>query len=208
MPNLKQAAAALEEMADLLNLTEKSIASVARRFNRELKSLVSDAWNGSGTITRDMRQLVKQYVEDAYIEGLKEGNIPADEMTVDDAQMIDELNLTQQDYVPDFVKAIRDAQDDKAAQRDILDNRIPLWSASIEAAGMQGLASASANEMVEFGIAPGEEPSDESCPTCKRLMGKRMRRKTVVAKGLLIHPGNENYECGNWRCPHNWLPIK
>lgn len=186
-------------------LTEKSIASVARRFGAELRAIV----NASGSVSvGDVRKLVKTAVGDAYGEGLKQGGVPIDEMTDDDAMMIIELGENQLAHVPDFVKAIREARGDRAAQRAILDNRVPLWVASIEAAGEYGLASAKQNEMVEFRVRTGADPSDESCRTCRRLLGKRHRRKWVVANEMMVHPGNENYECGCWRCPHDWLPLK
>lgn len=165
-------------------------------------------FTASGSILADARRLVKDAVADAYIEGLKDGGIPADEMTDDDALMIVELSTTQLEYVTDFVKAIRAARDDKAAQRDILDTRINLWTQSIEAAGAQGLASAKSNEMVEFVLLPGRDDTEESCKTCRKLLGQKHRRKWVTAHGLIPAPGNDNFECGGWRCPHGWMPIK
>ena len=220
MVDLIRAAAALEKMAQIvfsdndialasLDHAPEIIESIASQFHADLRNLVVLAWNSDGSILGDMRALVKQAVENAYIDGLRAGGVEdPEDVEADDAQMIDELALTQKDFVTGFVRDVRAAKNDKAAQRDILNNRIDLWTANIEAAYQAGLASAKGGELVEFGLAPGAEPSDESCTTCERLMGKRMRRKTVVAKGLLIHPGNDNYECGCWRCPHEWLPVK
>jgi hypothetical protein len=118
--------------------------------------------------------------------------------------MVIELVTEQTDHVTNFVRAIREAKENKEQQRSLLDERAPLWQKSIESAGQAGLASAQGNQMVTFGLDPNSEPSEESCATCTKLMGQRMRRKTVIRKGLLIKPGNENYVCGCWSCPHEW----
>lgn len=173
----------------------KSIASVSNRFRRELKQIVREAWSSGGTVTRDMRSLIHQYVEDAYFEGLKAGDVSADEMTSEDAATIDELDSNQQDYIRDFAKAVKDANGDKQAQRDIL-NRIDLWTASIEAAGMQGLASAKSNEMVTWHLGTTEE----HCKTCNQLNGQRHRRKWFADKNYFPRTPGAALECGGFNC--------
>ncbi len=143
-----------------------------------------------------MRHLVKQAVEDAYFEGLKEGGISPDEMDEEDAQNIVQLNLTQQDYITAFVRSIREARDDRAAQRDILDNRIDLWTASIAAAGQAGLNSAKANEMVVWRLGATEE----HCSTCNQLNGQSHRRKWFVSKNYLPRTPGAALECGGFKC--------
>lgn len=148
------------------------------------------------SILGDTRRLIKDGVADAYIEGLKEGGIPADEMSDDDALMIVELSSNQLEYVTDFVRAIRDAKGDKQAQRDILDNRIDLWAASIEAAGMQGLASANANEMVTWKLGKTEE----HCATCQKLNGQTHRRKWFADRNYFPRTPGADLECGGYNC--------
>lgn len=186
----------LVEMSDVLAITEKSIASVARKFQAQLRGLTIISMTGGGSILADVRQAVKDGIENAYIEGMIEGGLTPDDVTADDAQMIDELNLTQQDFVTDFVKAIRQAQGDKAAQRDILDNRIPLWTASIEAAGMQGLASAKKNEMVTWHLGATEE----HCKTCNQLNGQSHRRSWFASRNYFPQTPGASLECGGFNC--------
>lgn len=186
----------------------KAIANVTRRFRADLRMLVTSGVTGGDSITRDMRKLVKRAVEDSYFEGLKAGGIAPEDMDETDAENIDQLNLVQQDFVTAFAKAVRDAQGDRAAQRDLLNNRVDLWTKSIEAAGEAGLNSAKANEMVEFRVKPGHSASEESCATCIRLLGQKHRRKWVTQHNLIPAPGNDHFECGGWRCPHVWLPVK
>lgn len=190
----------------VLVIERASISTVARKFQADLRGIVTVGFTGDGSILSEVRNLVKSSVGNAYVAGLAEGGVSFDEMDNDDAMMIVELSTEQLDFVTDFVRAVREAKTDRAMQRDILDNRIALWTASIEAAGAAGLASAKKNEMVEFKVRPDADPSEESCSTCKRLLGQRHRRKWVLARGLIVKPGNPNYECGNWKCPHDWLP--
>jgi hypothetical protein len=206
--NLAVALYALDEMAQILGITEKSVASVARRFRADLRGLVVLGLTGDGgSILADVRRIVKDGVGDAYIAGLADCGVSFDEMDSDDAMMIVELTTRQMEHVTDFVKAIREARGDQIAERAVLD-RVDLWTASIESAGEAGKASGCGNELMRFVLDPDQEDSKESCATCKRLLGTTMRRKTIIAKGLLIQPGNTNFECGAWRCPHIWVPAK
>jgi hypothetical protein len=43
---------------------------------------------------------------------------------------------------------------------------------------------------------------NESCKTCQRYKGQRHRAKWWVSRDLIPTPGNENYECGCYRCEH------
>lgn len=200
------ALAKMQLMLAELRPQERDIARVSARFHADLRNLAVLGFVSSGSILAGVRGLVKQAVKDAYVAGLEEGGVM--EVGPDDGMAIVELATQQLDHVTDFVRAIRAAQTDKAAQRDILDKRINLWQASIEAAGRAGLNSAKQNEMVEFRIKPGAAPSDESCKTCKHLLGQQHRRKWVTEHGLDPAPGNTNFECGCWQCPHGWVPVK
>lgn len=198
MPDLVRAALALERMGIALQfiLAEKSVASVARKFHASLRNLVTLGFVSDSSILADVRRLVKQSVEDAYIEGLKEGGVSADEISADDGMMIIELNQQQQDYVTDFVRAVRAAKGDRAAQRDLLDNRIDLWTRSVEAAGAAGLASAKANEMVTWKLGSTEE----HCKTCNRLNGQRHRRQWFASRNYFPRTPGADLECGGFNC--------
>lgn len=174
----------------------KSIDQVSRRFHADLRGLATLGFVTDGSILADTRRLVKTAVEDAYFEGLKEGGVSPDEMDIEDAQNIDQLNLTQQEYVTAFVRAIRDAKGDRAAQRDILDNRIDLWTASIAAAGQAGLNSAKRNEMVTWHLGATEE----HCSTCNQLDGQAHRRKWFDSRNYIPRKPGAAMDCGGWRC--------
>ena len=175
---------------------QRSIASVARKFHGDLRGLATLGFFSTDSILGAVRATVKQAVEDAYIEGLVEGGVTIDEMDAEDALSIVELNTAQQDHVTDFCRAVRAAKDDKAAQRDILDNRVNLWTASIEAAGAAGLASARKNEMVTWHLGPTEE----HCSTCASLNGKSHRRKWFASRDYFPRKPGAAMECGGYKC--------
>jgi hypothetical protein len=176
---------------------QRSIQSVASKFHADVRGLATVGFISDRSILGDMRSLVKNAVGDAYVAGLEEGGVAFDEMDADDARMIVELSTEQLDYVTDFVKAIRDAKTDKAAQRDILDNRVNLWTASITAAGQAGLASAKSNEMVTWKLGA----TKEHCKTCQSLNGQKHRRKWFASRGYFPgKPGAEALECKGFRC--------
>lgn len=177
-------------------VTEKSIASVARRFGVDLRGIITVGMTGSSSILAAVRHLVKSAVADSYAEGLKQGGVSFDEMDSDDALMIIELGENQLAYVTDFVKAVREARDDKAAQHDILDNRVPLWVASIEAAGEYGLASAKRNEMVTWHLGS----TREHCKDCRRLNGQKHRRKWFAERNYFPQMPGAAMECGGYNC--------
>lgn len=198
-PDFARAAVALTHAATALAACKASaptVAGVVRKFHAELRNLVTLGFVSDSSILADMRRLVKQGVEDAYFAGLAEGGVSADEASADDALMVVELNTQQQDHITDFVRAIRAAKDDKAAQRDILNNRVNLWTASIEAAGMQGLASAKANAMGEWVYG-----DTDHCDTCAGLNGKRHRLKWFTSHGYIPRePGSRTLDCHGFRC--------
>ncbi|OGC94598.1 MAG: hypothetical protein A2W25_02410 [candidate division Zixibacteria bacterium RBG_16_53_22] len=194
MNDLVIAFSALEDMAIALGIAEKSVASVVRKFHAAWRNLVVLGFTSSGSILADARRIVKDAVGDAYVEGLKEGGVAFEDMDSDDDLMIIELTDQQTQYVTDFVKAVRAARGDKAAQRAILD-RVELWTASIEAAGMQGLASAKKNEMVTWHYG-----DTEHCNTCQHLDGQRHRRSWFSQRNYFPRKPGAAMDCGGYKC--------
>jgi len=223
MTDLQRAIVALDDAAKILDAlivyrerratrtsekAKRTVASVVRRFRADLRSAVRDGLKPkSGSILARVRKIVRDGIGDAYVAGLAECGVAFDDMDADDALAIVELTNEQLSHVADFCKAIREARGDKSAERAIME-RVELWTASVEAAGEAGKASGCGDELMRFELDPTRADSKESCATCRRLLGKTMRRSEIVKRGLLIAPGNRNYECGCWNCPHIWVPVR
>lgn len=186
----------VKKIFPVLQIERASIASVARKFQSDLRGIVTVGFTSNNSILGDVRNLVKSSVGDAYVAGLAEGGVSFDEMDNEDAMMIVELSTEQLDFVTDFVRAVHDAKTDKAQQRDILDSRIPLWTASIEAVGAAGLASAKKNEMVTWKLGATEE----HCKTCQSLNGQSHRRKWFASRNYFPQKPGAAMECGGYQC--------
>lgn len=159
--------------------------------------VVNAAFENGGSITRDMRSLVKNAVENAYFEGLAEGGISPDEMDEEDAQNIVQLDLTQQSFIPAFSADVRKAARDGTTEaKNAIIGRIDLWTASIAAAGQAGLNSAKRNEMVTWHLGATEE----HCSTCANLDGQAHRRKWFDSKNYIPRKPGAAMDCGGWRC--------
>lgn len=190
--------------ARTVSVERATVSSVAATFQADLRGIVTTGFFSDSSILADVRALVRNGVGDAYVAGLDEGGVKFDEMDSDDAMLIVELTTEQLDHVTEFVRAVRDAREDKAAQRDILDNRIPLWTASITAAGQAGLASAKGNEMVRFGGEDGEE----SCKDCQRFKTNAHRRKWFLNRDYMPGKPGCALECKGYNCQHVLEPVK
>jgi len=57
------------------------------------------------------------------------------------------------------------------------------------------------NKMLTFDGDDGAE----SCADCQRMKGQRHRASWWESHGLVPRPGNDNYECGNWKHCHHFL---
>lgn len=184
-----------------------TVNGIVTAFKRDLKQMVRSYCRGGSTPTLlvgDLRDVVSSAVADAFYAGLASGGISATDAGVDESQRADDLVLDQLEHVEKFADAVADACGDRDAVAAI-NARVELWARSVQAAGEAGVNMALANEMVEF----GGEDGDEICPTCERLKGQRHRRKWFEEHGLVPgQPGNENFECGGYRCQHKLIPTR
>ena len=175
------AVSALIRMSEALQVL--LVENAPRKFHAELRNLAVLGFTSEGSILGAVRELVRTSVRDAYIEGLYQGGIPEAEMTPDDQSAIATLIQNQLSYVTDFVRDVRAARRDRAAQREILVTRINFWTASIEAAATAGLNSAKENEMVTWKLG-GAEVHCKGPNSCTWLDGQKHRRKWFVSRGV------------------------
>lgn len=184
-----------------------TVNGIVTGFKRDLKQVVRSYCRGGSTPTLlvgELRDLVTEAVNDAFYAGLAEGGIPQADTGEDEAQRAEDLIFDQVEHVEGFADAVADACGSRDAMSAI-SARVELWGRSVQAAGEAGVNMALANEMVEFGGDDGEE----SCATCMRLKGQRHRRKWWESQGLVPgQPGNENFECGGYRCQHVLIPTR
>jgi hypothetical protein len=185
----------------------KSVQAVERQFCARLHDLLKQYWLLPGRIDLNatLREMLEYHIGSAYYEGLMEAGILPEDFDADMAQEADNLIFEQFTHVQGFIDAIQEARGDEAKEAAV-EARADLWCQSVRAAGTAGLNRGADTEMVEFQLVG--DASEESCDTCIRLLGKRHRRSWVVKHGYEVKPGNDNFECGCYNCPHEWVPIK
>lgn len=134
-----------------------------------MTALVKQAWAEGGSITRDMRGLIRWYGENSFFEGLLEGGANPDQLTADDKDILDGLVAEQQQYVPNFTDAVRKAKDD-AGQGPAVLQRIDLWTEAIYAIGQRGRIQAQAKLKTRM---QWHTANDEmTCEICRPLNDK------------------------------------
>lgn len=177
----------------------RTIAQVVTTYRDQLTNFVYETLNGSMDAT-DMRRahtaLVRTLGPNAYVEGLREGGIPAEELDAADKQAITEWVTGQLAHVNGFAADTEAARGDDGKRTQIL-ARLDLWIESMRVIGSQGLMSASKNAMGTWKLGATEV----HCRTCNGLHGKRHRLSWYASRGLVPRkPGNESLECKGYAC--------
>lgn len=157
--------------------------------------MVNEAWaTQGGKITRDMRALVRQYVEDSFFEGLLDGGASPDQLTVDDRALIDTLALEQLQYVSQFSGDVADAAGD-FTQQDSIRRRISLWAESIFKVGQRGWAQGRAKTKRRIQWHTVGEGEELVCPICAPLNDKIIFAGEEFAPGIYNEPAHPNCRC-------------
>lgn len=195
----------------LLARAHKSINEVTRDYSDLLERLVVDAANGNikaGSIAKQMREAIIADATLVYQEGMREGGIkdPAEEMSEDDDQAINDWILSQTKYIygfaDDAVAVAKLTGDERTAARDAMLARVEMWVSALEGLGRLGAVNAKGDPMLTFDGDDGKE----SCKDCAHYKGERHRKSWWQKRGLLGRNGNDKFECGRWddHCFHNF----
>jgi hypothetical protein len=156
---------------------QKSVDSVASKFQQLLTMLVQEAWQpGSDALIKtDMRLIVRRYTEDAYFEGMLDNGGTPDQLADTDRERIDALIAEQEQYITKFSQDVKDAKGDPLQQASIL-KRVELWAESVAHAGESGRTAASATrqELLQWHTANDELEGQGGilCKICAPLNNK------------------------------------
>ena len=180
-------------------MIQRTVAQVVREYSDQLTNFVHETLNGSMDAL-DMRRahnaLVRQLGPQAYIEGLREGGVSADEMESEDKAENQKWVTGQLAYVNQFAADTVAARDDDGKRAAIM-NRVGMWVASMENIGGLGVMSARKNKVGTWRL--GE--TQEHCRTCSALHGKRHRLSWFKSRGLIPREtGSTTLDCHGYRC--------
>jgi hypothetical protein len=79
-------------------------------------------------------------------------------------------------------------------------NRADGYAKTLDSIYSRGLAMGAGNPLVTLAGSDGKE----NCKSCANLKGKWLPLRLVIAKGLMVSPGNHNYDCKGYNCEHRW----
>jgi len=144
-----------------------------------------------------LRDLIRKYGREAYLDGMKDGGVDTVRVLDGDDQAAYRALLAEQSkFVTGLGKVLYREDGITNAQADL---KADLWfNKSILPFYDEGRVSADANGTYEF---TGDDGA-ESCVTCQRLKGQRHRMKDWARKGLRPRVDTSAFECGGWMCKH------
>lgn len=180
-------------------LVTKSIDDTTAAFIDEIKAIMQDGI--ARTITKAgcaarIRGAITRYGKAAYIDGLEDGCVSADEFSEDDQLKVSDIAVYDTQYVTDLVNEIYS----EAGMKGTPESRAPLWQSTSDQFYYAGIQSADKNGMYEFTGDDGKE----NCTTCAKLKGQKHRMSWWVSKELRPGIDHDNFECGTWpnHCMH------
>ena len=194
----------------------RRVETVAREFQGVLLRMADGVWrygSNQNAFERSMVLALSQYMRESYIAGFKYGGGNEEDLDDADESFIKSSIRTQLPYIPDFAAAVFAAVADEDAQ-EVIAARISMWTSNVRSMGDSGQASVNKNQVMEFKRRPDLRNAKETCRTrgatqgCAEMLGRRMRWKDIMARGLQVYAGNPAYACKGWRCVHGWYPVK
>lgn len=178
---------------------QRTIAQVVRTYHDQLTNSVYNTLNGrmdAMGMGRAHRDMIFRLGPDAYMEGLREGGVPAEELDAEDRKAIREWINGQWAHVSGFASDTVAARDDDGKRKQIL-SRLDMWVESMRTIGNQGLMSAQKNKMGTWYLGG----TSEHCRTCANLHRKRHRLSWYTSRRLIPRqPGSDTLECKGYLC--------
>jgi hypothetical protein len=178
----------------------KSVNEVTRDYDATLTRFAFDVLNGNSDAVdfrRSHKALIRSLALDAYVEGLREGGVSADEMDDEDHAAVRAWIDEQAAHVNDFAAWLAGGEPrNSEAKRRELAERVALWVQALDNLGGLGRAAALANTMCTWRVG-----DTEHCDTCRELDGARHRLKWFTSKGYIPREvGSDTLECGGYNC--------
>lgn len=205
---------AINRMAEVLGRVEaavithygpalKSIKGYADEFLLRLSEAVTGFFNqdrSAQEVGGVLRNLLRGYARDTYLEGMREGGIdnPESAITDEEEAEISAWVSDQFSYIPDFITALKETRkaEDQTAAQAAINARVELWASSLQTLGGMGKARAMGDAMCTWVYG-----DTDHCSTCERLNGKRHRLSWFVNNGYIPQEnGSDTLECGGWLC--------
>lgn len=181
-------------------IADKALQATRLMFEADFNDLLAGARDeefGRRRFGIVLRDLIRKYGREAYLDGMKDGGVDtARALDGDDQIEYRALLAEQSKYVTGLGKVLYREDGITNAQADL---KADLWfNKSILPFYDEGRVSADANGMYIFTGDDGKE----SCTTCQRLQNQTHRMKDWTRKALRPRVDTSSFECGGWMCKH------
>jgi hypothetical protein len=177
-------------------------ADLVNRIGEAFMNFVSQA----GRVTSFRSAAGKALAEDipaAFKRGYQDAG--GGELESDDDDWVTSKQSEQIAFMADAFEGLKDVRANETATQDYIDQRADLWGGMLDGVYSEGMLRGGKNMMLYFDGDDGAE----SCATCQRLKeGPPHSAKWVREHDMIPHPGNDVFDCGGWRCQHNWFSVK
>jgi len=178
----------------------KAIQATRLDFEGDFNDLLAGARDDDLTRRRFglvLRDLIRKYGREAYLDGLSDGGVDAErKLEGDDLKAYQDILMKQSSYVTNIGAQLYRGGGVSDAEADL---KADLWfNKSISPFYDAGRLSADGNGMYEFAGDDGAE----SCTDCQRLKGQRHRMKDWARKQLRPRVDTAQFDCGGWMCRH------
>lgn len=184
--------------------TVQPYARTRREYVSTVGLVVSGYLESGGARHKNlMKRTVSNLFPEAFYRGYSEagGEDTEDE---DEDWLADKID-TELGFVDELFSSLKLIKAGGEFDADeVSDARADGYAATLDGVYAEGKLRGDKNKMYTFDGDDGEE----NCRSCKRLKGKRMSAKKIIAQGLVPAPGNENFECKGYKCKHGWKDSK
>lgn len=175
-------------------------ADLVNRLTDAFLTFVSTA-RGGGALNAAKRALTED-IPAAFYRGYKDAG--GEEVDDADEKWLTATQATQVAWMDNTFEGLKVQRDNDSATESGLQARAEVWGKTLDGIYSEGRLRASKNITLEFDGDDGAE----SCKDCQKLKGKRRTIKWILEHDMIPRPGNENFECGGWKCEHFWKNPK
>lgn len=195
------------QVARVAILRGRDYATIRREYHDNIYGAVVGYLDSSLPVTR-YRNLAKRAIDRLFPAAFQAGyeeSSGEETLDKDDAVWIAARAEAEGEFIDDLFASLKELRAGGDFDADAVATRhADGYSATLDGIYSEGRLRGAGNRVFEFGGESGKE----SCGTCVGLMGKRLRARTIVKRGLIPAPGNRVFECGGWRCEHFWFDPK
>ena len=198
-------AAGEQRVHDLIRIVELQFGSyieIRRDYARELGSLITDYLYYEGANTVLFKNRLKQTAAYAIAAtgdtAWKDGG-GGEEMDPEVFEWLasrQQMELAHLDVLAEELKGLKSEKDIDARAEGV--SRGEGYAKTLDYIYNEIKTRAAGNKMLTLQGWDGKD----SCKTCQKYKGQRHKASWWIKHGLVPGQGNENYECGGWRCQH------